>query len=391
MIIASCADPSDAFDPLNGADTLRFSAIAAGARHTCALDLEGAAHCWGHGFEGQTGLAETAIPFQPRRLTTSLRFASIVAGSQSTCAIERNFGGVYCWGILGSGSVPRLIEGSEGAESVALTVAHACARFPDGTVGCFGETESGQLGPGATPGPDRVPGIVMVPGLIAMGTPAVGYRHSCAVGQDGTVSCWGLHEGGQLGIGDASDECPIGPAGELRPCSAQPTPVGTGTYTAVAAGLYHTCALRADGEVECWGDDDSGQLGVEAGAGNSCDWLISPGELLARVCSRSPLVVDGALELSRLEAGYFHTCGIEGDGDAQCWGTDTFGQTGGEGRPGRPGLVASNLVWTSIAAGQLHTCGVTESGATYCWGDGEFGQLGSLSEFSAEPILVTGS
>ena len=115
----------------------------------------------------------------------------------------------------------------------------------------------------------------MVPGLLAAGTLAVGQRHSCAVDQSGSVLCWGMHEGGQLGIGVTTEECPIGPEGELRPCAAQPVPVDAGPYTAVAAGLYHTCALRVNGQVECWGDDDSGQLGLETGGTESCDWLIA--------------------------------------------------------------------------------------------------------------------
>ena len=166
-------------------------------------------------------------------------------------------------------------------------------------------------------------------------------------------------------------------------------PVDAGPYTAVAAGLYHTCALRDNGQVECWGDDDSGQLGLETGGTESCDWLIA-GEFDARPCARRPLALASALALAQLSAGYFHTCGIQADGQAQCWGTDSFGQTGGLGRPGRPGLVAGDYRWAAISPGQLHTCGLTESGAAYCWGDGQYGQLGSSSEFAAQPIPVTG-
>lgn len=386
--LGACGDDSGGGPLLE--PELRFMDIAAGARHTCALDTEGLPYCWGYGFDGQTGLGGSTLPFRPRPLGTSLRFASIETGSQSTCAVERAGAGVYCWGVLGGGSLPALIGGSEGATDVALTVDHACVRFDDGSVGCFGANDHGQLGPAVPPGPDWAPEVVVVPGVSAIGAPAVGHRHSCALADDGTVSCWGLHEGGQLGIGATTEECPIGPAGEPRPCAAQPTAVASGPYMDLVSGLYHTCALEADGTAACWGDDQSGQLGLAAGATEQCDWLL-PGLVDTHDCERSPAPLAAGLVLDRLDAGYFHTCGIEGDGEAQCWGTDAFSQTGGLGRPGSPGLVAGALRWGTIASGQLHTCGLTDEGVAYCWGDGQFGQLGSISEFAGEPILVTGS
>ena len=385
--LSSCDSPSDA--DLSRNTPLQFSAIAAGGRHSCALNADGVAFCWGYGFDGQTGLGPSDLRQRPRELFTSQRFSSIKAGNRSTCAIERERAGVYCWGRLGGRAAPTLIEGSEGAATIAMGADHACIRFGDNSVGCFGARDFGQLGPGAPPGPEPVSAVVMVPGLVAAGTLAVGQRHSCAIDQSRSVLCWGMHEGGQLGIGVTTEECPIGPEGELRPCASQPVPVDAGPYTAVAAGLYHTCALRVNGQVECWGDDDSGQLGLETGGTESCDWLIAS-EFDARPCARRPLALASALTLAQLSAGYFNTCGIQANGQAQCWGTDSFGQTGGLGRPGRPGLVAGDYRWAAITPGQLHACGLTESGAAYCWGDGQYGQLGSSSEFAAQPIPVTG-
>ncbi len=384
----SACDVADTVGPLNEL-VPPFTTIAAGSRHTCALDREGVAYCWGSGFDGQTGLARTELPFRPRPLTTSLRFSALSAGARSTCAIEADGAGAYCWGTLGGGSIPSLIDGSEGAQAIALTVDHACLRFGDGSVGCFGANDYGQLGPGAPPTPDPVTSVVLVPGVTAIGAPAVGERHSCALDPFGTVSCWGMHEGGQLGIGATTEECAIGPAGEPRPCSAAPSAVASGPFEKVVAGVYHTCALRTDGRTECWGDDDTGQLGLMAGGPDLCEWLVA-GSVVPRGCARSPELLDTEFVASDLGAGYFLTCGLEPDGNAQCWGTDDFSQTGGLGSPGQPGLVAGGMSWATIGGGQLHTCGVTASGAAYCWGDGQYGQLGSTSEFAGEPLRVTG-
>ena len=61
-----------------------------------------------------------------------------------------------------------------------------------------------------------------------------GMHHTCARRDDGTVACWGLDNHGQ---------------------SSPPE----GTFTAVAAGGFHSCALRDDGTVACWGNDEDGQ------------------------------------------------------------------------------------------------------------------------------------
>ena len=89
---------SNRLSGLAAGDTIRFAEIAVGGRHSCALDADGVAHCWGYSVNGQTGLASTELPFRPRPLLSALRFSKIVAGSQSTCAIERDAGDVYCWG-----------------------------------------------------------------------------------------------------------------------------------------------------------------------------------------------------------------------------------------------------------------------------------------------------
>ena len=62
----------------------------------------------------------------------------------------------------------------------------------------------------------------------------VGLFHTCAVGADGGIDCWGSDQSGQ---------------------ASSPT----GTFTQVSAGSGHTCAIHADGEIECWGLDYYGQ------------------------------------------------------------------------------------------------------------------------------------
>ena len=66
---------------------------------------------------------------------------------------------------------------------------------------------------------------------------------------------------------------------------------------AVSAGGKHTCGVRVDGSVDCWGDNEHGQSTLPEG------------------------------EFASVSAGWVHTCGVRADGSVACWGNDSFGQS----------------------------------------------------------------
>ncbi len=81
-----------------------------------------------------------------------------------------------------------------------------------------------------------------------------GAFHTCALISDGTVTCWGYNEAGQLGDGSNTDSnVPVAVAGGV---------LTNKTVTDITAGYLHTCALISDGTVTCWGTNYSGQLGT---------------------------------------------------------------------------------------------------------------------------------
>lgn len=392
----SSTEPEQIQDPdaPQEADTLRFSSITAGGRHTCALSPEMAAWCWGFGDDGALGPGLTGAIAVPQPVATELGFVALSAGSQHTCGVTEA-GDLYCWGIgtWGTGSPePQRVDGVTDIVQVSSAFGHVCVVIAPGTAGCFGVGDAGQLGSAhpVSAGPTQT--VVEIPDLPSVVAVAAGKNHSCALDDAGVAWCWGADDAGQLGVGGAVDVCPIGPGGDDAPCSLIPVRVDAdGPYVEIAAGLYHVCGLTESGRTECWGDDGSGQLGLDAGAPELCTWRVDAAGG-PRPCARRPQPVDGEASFVTLQTGSFHTCGVTPSGAGACWGSNTFGQIGsGSETPGAgPEPLAGNFTWTDLAGGQVHSCGVAGSGAAYCWGGGSWGQLGSPTDQSPRPILVGG-
>ena len=113
---------------------------------------------------------------------------------------------------------------------------------------CWGNNEYGQLGDGSVV--DR-PAPVMVPGLTGVSAVGLGYNHSCALLDSGSVRCWGNNYQGQLG--DGSFTAASAPAYDV---------VGVTDAVAIGIGGFTSCAILDDGSSVCWGNNDSGQLGT---------------------------------------------------------------------------------------------------------------------------------
>ena len=121
---------------------------------------------------------------------------------------------------------------------------------------------------------------------------ASGDGNSCALINDGTISCWGYNLWGQLGIGTSDNNAHV-PA----------TVVGISQATQVSCGTEYACARLENGLVQCWGANFTGNLGD----GNTTN-------------SNSPVTVSGITSARSVTAGDASTCAILDDGSLQCWG-----------------------------------------------------------------------
>jgi alpha-tubulin suppressor-like RCC1 family protein len=145
---------------------------------------------------------------------------------------------------------------------------------------------------------------------------------------------------------------------------------------AVAAGAYHSCALNAYGRARCWGFNYSGQLGDAT-----------------TTDSPVPVWVSGtSLGVTVIAPGGYHTCQLNGIGNARCWGANGSGQLGDGTTTDSSvpvdvsGLSSGGAV---IAAGGFHGCAVIPGGGIECWGNNFYGQLGNgTSNGSSVPVSV---
>ena len=226
--------------------------IAAGYLHTCAVLDTGGVQCWGDNLDGQLGgFSSTYTTNTPVTVVgLSSKVVSIAAGREHTCALLGT-GGVQCWGdsTLNDSGPPRDVEGlSSKAVSISAVWQHTCAVLDTGGVQCWGWNNTGQLGNGTEIASDTPVDVV---GLSSKAVSiAAGTLSTCALLDTGGVQCWGDNEDGQLGNGT---EIASGTPVDVVGLSAK--------VVSIAVGGSHTCALLDTGGVQCWGYNLDGQLG----------------------------------------------------------------------------------------------------------------------------------
>jgi alpha-tubulin suppressor-like RCC1 family protein len=232
-------------------------AVSAGERHACALQPTnpltggGTIQCWGENTNGQIGNGMTgAAVTTPATVQNVTNAAAVAAGAQHTCALvpsllSSSINTSQCWGDntfgqLGDGSL-LVFE-----NTISAGGNNTCV-LSGGSVLCWGQGTRGELGDGTTPNARAAPGPVQ--GITSATAVSVGGDHTCALLSNGTVQCWGFNFYGQLGDSTRTDRAT--PVFVTAPPSL-PGPNLSGV-TSIAAGDAHTCALRSDQTVWCWG------------------------------------------------------------------------------------------------------------------------------------------
>ena len=366
--------------------------IDAGWSHGCGIAVDSSLWCWGDGSLGQLGLGDRNNQKKPQPVPAgdpdlATGWSRIGLGRNHTCA-TRTDGSLWCWGAgingrLGLGdlalqvSPQQVLAGDSdlaiGWDRVSAGENHTCATRTDGSLWCWGAGESGQLGLGNTNQQTTPQQVYADHSDLATGWVQIdlGISHTCATRTDGSLWCWGRGSLGQLGLGGTSNQSTPQKVLEGDPDLAM-------GWEQLSAGGNHTCATRTDGSLWCWGQGQSGRLGL----GDTTN-RTAPQQVLAN----DP---DFATGWEKLSAGGSHTCATRTDGSLWCWGNGAFGQLGlsNTSLQTTPQKLGTALTWTAIAAGGEHTQGLRNTGEVWSWGRNGSGQLGDGLLWSEEPILL---
>ncbi|MDP1884717.1 MAG: hypothetical protein Q8L10_05145 [Candidatus Moranbacteria bacterium] len=318
---------------------------------------------------------------------------------------------------------------------------HACALKTDGTVFCWGVNNYGQLGDFSTTQrltPVQVHGVNNVGVLTDVSHISAGGYHTCALKTDNSVYCWGYNSTGQIGDYTVTQR--------LTPVQVHGVDnVGVLTdVNRISAGGVHTCAIKTDGAVYCWGSNVYGRLGdntitqrttpVQVHGVSDVGFLVDVDQIIPGINQTCALKIDGTVycwginnygqigdgtiieshipvqvhgvndsgflsDISLVASGQNHNCALKTDNTVYCWGYNGAGQLGDNTTTARYTPVqvhGVNDVGVLTDVNQIstkfrHTCATKNDGTVYCWGYGVYGQLGNFSNVTSfTPVQVHG-
>ena len=190
---------------------------------------------------------------------------------------------------------------------------------PDGTTACWQEEYVCEQRLGRFTKVDTGRGLHYTSSATRLGDSEYYFdkTHTCGIRRDGTLDCWGSNDYGE---------------------SIPPRDADTAVYTDVAAGYSHTCVLDTAGEATCWGDGIYRQTNAPEGP------------------------------FASLSAGQWHTCALRTDGDIACWGNGPAAHFHEYDEP--PDSYPTQPPpgpFTAVSAGQWHTCALRPDGTVACW------------------------
>lgn len=192
---------------------------------------------------------------------------------------------------------------------------------------------------------------------------AMGFSHTCAARADGNLWCWGGNESGQLGVGTVQPS--------LSPKFVNGFALGSAQ---VAAGDLFTCAVKTDHSLWCWGNNVSGQLGD----GSINDSLVPN------------FVAPLGTGVAEVSTGELFACARKTDGTLWCWGGGFVGDGAGHQTSNPTQVTSLGTSVAQVSTGDALICARKTDGTLWCWGDNEWGAVGDGTTVDRlAPVQVT--
>ena len=312
-----------------------------------AIKNDGTLWCWGYNFRGQLGDNTTTNRSSPvQTVTFGNNWKQVSCGYDHKAAIK-NDGTLWCWGDnfygqLGnntttnrSSPVQTVAFGNNWKQVCCISNSTAAIKT-DGTLWIWGNNGGGELADNTTTTRSSpVQTVTYGSNWKQVFGGSTSYNYT-AIKTDGTLWCWGNNQYGQLG--DNSSVI-------LRSSPVQTVAFGTNWKTAACAG-YHMTAIKTDGTLWAWGRNNNGQLGD-----NTITDRSSPVQTIA---------FGNNWKQTSCSTGF--SAAIKNDGTLWCWGLGTSGQLGDNTATSKSSPVqtsASGKNWKQVACGRNIATAVT--------------------------------
>jgi alpha-tubulin suppressor-like RCC1 family protein len=234
----------------------------------------------------------------------------------------------------------------------------------DGSLWSWGYNAQGQLGDNTVAAKSSP--VQTIAGGTNWVQVATGSYFSVAIKTDGTLWGWGDNQYGQLGVTPTTNRS-----------SPVQTLTGGTTWKQVTCGIQHTLAVKTDGTLWGWGRDQYGQLGQ-----NSTNGLrSSPTQTIA-----------GGNNWKQVSTSDYHTAAIKTDGTLWTWGWNSYGQLGDNTRTDKVSpiqTISGGTNWKQVNCGSASTAAIKTDGTLWIWGGNYIGQLGTGNTFSVSSPVQT--
>ncbi len=334
---------------------------------------QGGLWSWGYnglGAAGDETLVNRSSPVQT--VASGSNWKLVGVGGYHNAAIKTD-GTLWTWGYNGNGTLGNNTTAS--TSSPVQTIAAGTnwkyvysnqmsvfAIKTDGSLWVWGNNGNGQLGTG---------NLTNYSSPVQLGTEknwkliSSNSYFSAAIKTDGTLWTWGYNNDGTLGDNTRIDK------------SSPVQTIAAGTnWKSTSTGIYHVTAIKTDGTLWLWGQNNNGQLGTNNTTNRS-----SPVQTVA-----------GGTNWKQSSGGQSHTAAIKTDGTLWLWGRNIYGQLGTNNTTNRSSpvqTVAGGTNWKLLACGRNHTAAIKTDGTLWLWGYNNYGQLGDNTVLSKSSPIQT--